>query len=72
MINVKEKLEKKIAEIVDYIVNKPASEVTLDDYTVLQNELKEIAIRDSQADHNKRMADILAVVSGSGFNGNVN
>ena len=69
---MKEKIEKKISEVVDYIVSKPAKEITLDEYTILQNELKEIAVRESQTDHNKRMAELLSIVSGSAYAGNVN
>ena len=68
---MKEKIENKIAEIVEWIVSKPAKEVTLDEYTILQNELKEITSRESQADHNKRMAELMSVVSGAGGFGSV-
>ena len=68
---MKEKIENKIAEIVDYIISKPSEEVTLDEYTILQNELKEIAVRESQTDHNKRMAELLSIVSGTGGFGTV-
>ena len=60
---MKEKIEKKISEIVDYIVSKPAEEVTLDDYTILTNELKDVRLRDSQADYNKRMAELFTLAS---------
>ena len=63
MKSMKEMIEKKIAEIVEYIVSKPVAEVTLDDYTVLQNELKEIRISESKADNGKRMAELLALVA---------
>ena len=68
---MKEKIENKIAEIVDWIISKPAKEVTLDEYTILQNELKEITARESQADHNKRMAELMSVVSGAANVGTV-
>ena len=60
---MKEKIEAKIEEIVDYIAAKPVEEVTLDDYTVLTNELKDIRIREAQAGQNKRMAELMAMVS---------
>ena len=60
---MKEKIETKITEIVDYIITKPAEEVTLDDYTILQNELKEIRISESKADNGKRMAELISMVA---------
>ena len=60
---MKEKIETKITEIVDYIITKPAKEVTLDDYTILQNELKEIRAAESKADNGKRMAELMAMVT---------
>ena len=62
---MKEKIEEKIAEIVDFIVSKPVSEVTLDDYTILNNELKEIHLRESQAGQSKRMAELMSMVATS-------
>ena len=60
---MKDKIETKIEQIVDFIVNKPIEEVTLDDYTILNNELKDIRFRESQAGQNKRMAELMAMVS---------
>ena len=60
---MKEKIENKIAEVVEYIINKPASEVTLDDYTILTNERQDIRAKDSQADSAKRMAELMAMVA---------
>ena len=52
---MKEKLEKKIEAIVDYIINKPENEITLDDYNVLSSELRDIRFREQQAENAKRM-----------------
>ena len=60
---MKEKIKNKIEEIVDHIVSKPASEVTLDDYTILTNELKEICYQESSAEHGKRMAELMSMVT---------
>ena len=57
---MKELIEKKIEEIVNYIVSKEASEVTLDEYTILTNELKGIENKEYQANNEKRMAGLLA------------
>ena len=60
---MKEKIENKIIEIVEHIISKSVEEVTLDEYTILQNELKEITYRESQADHAKRMAELMSMVT---------
>ena len=66
---MKEKIETKIAEIVDFIVSKPVEGVTLDDYTILNNELKDIRFRESQAGQNKRMAELLALAADNTYIG---
>lgn len=60
---MKEKIEKKIAEIVDYIVSKPVEEVTLDDYTILTNELIGIRSAEAKAENGRRMADLMALAN---------
>ena len=60
---MKETIEIKIKELVDYIASKPIEEVTLDDYTILTNELKDIRYMESQFGQNKRMAELMAMVA---------
>ena len=60
---MKERIQGKIVDIVDYIIRKPVSEVTLDEYTVLTNELKGIELRESQAENGKRMAELVAMAT---------
>lgn len=59
---MKERIEAKIEEIVDYIINKPVEEVTLDEYTVLTNELKGIEYKQTQSDNSKRMAELMSAM----------
>ena len=58
---MKELIESKIEEIVKYIAGKPVEEVTLDDYTILQNELKDIRYLESQLGQSKRMAELMSM-----------
>lgn len=60
---MKEKIQNKIEDIVDYIVKKPIEEVTLDDYTILTNELKNIRNQETQSDNSKRMAELLSTMA---------
>jgi len=57
---MKEKLEGKINEIVEYIITKPENEITLDDYTILTNELHDIRAREGQDENKKRLAELMA------------
>ena len=66
---MKEHIEEKINEIIKYIIEKPAGEITLDDYTILTNERHDIRSREAQAANGKRMAELMAS-SFTGFNGN--
>lgn len=60
---MKEKIQNKIEDIVNYIVSKPIEEVTLDDYTILTNELKNIRNQEAQSDNSKRMAELLSTMA---------
>ena len=57
---MKEQIEEMIEEIIRVIINKPANRITLDDYTILSSELRDIRFRESQAESGKRMADLMA------------
>ena len=60
---MKEQIEEKIEEIIQVIINKPASKITLDDYTILSSELRDIRFRESQADNRNRMAELFAMAN---------
>ena len=60
---MKEAIEIKIEELVNHIINKPVEDVTLDDYTILTNELREIQNKESQAANGQRMAELMGLIS---------
>ena len=60
---MKEQIEGKIEELVGFIVNKPVARITLDDYTILSSELRDIRLRESQADNRNRMAELFAMAN---------
>ena len=57
---MEEKIEAKINAIIDQIISKPTEEITLDDYTILSSELKDIRFRKSQAESTERFRQLLA------------
>lgn len=57
---MKERIEGKINEIIEFIINKPVEEITLDDYTILTNERHDIRSKEAQAENGKRMAELIA------------
>ena len=62
---MKEKIEKKIEKIVDYIISKPESEITPDDYMIIASEVRDIRFRENQSVREERMEQLL----GAGFPG---
>ena len=60
---MKEAIETKIEELVKYIISKRIEDVTLDDYTVLTNELREIKSKESQAANGQRMAELMGLIT---------
>ena len=45
---MKEKIEKKIEEIINYIIAKPEDKITADDYMILASEVRDIRFREHQ------------------------
>ena len=56
---MKEKIEKKIEAIVDYIISKPEDKFTTDDYMILASEVRDIRFRESQSVKEERMEQLL-------------
>ena len=68
---MKEKIEKKIEKIVDYIISKPESEITADDYMIIASEVRDIRFRETESAKEARMERLLAngLPGFAGFNG---
>ena len=68
---MKEKIEKKIEAIVDYIISKPESEITPDDYMIIASEVRDIRFRETQSIREERMERLLGngVLNINGFGG---
>ena len=64
---MKEKIENKIAEIIDDIVAKDAGSITKDDYDILAAELRRIIYNEEQKEKNKKIAETMGAMLGTGF-----
>lgn len=58
---MKEKLESKIDAIINFIINKPEEKITQEDYNILSSELRDIRFRESEADNEKRIKELMAI-----------
>ena len=63
---MKERIEEKIEAIIDRIINKPTEEITLDDYTILSAELRDIRFREEQEANKSKLAELVATSFASG------
>ena len=66
---MKDKIEKKIEAIVDYIISKPESQITADDYMIIASEVRDIRFREAEEGRQERMERMLAM-AGPAFAGN--
>ena len=57
---MKERIEEKINAVVEYILSKPETAVTPEEYGILSNELLRIQNREDAAERTKRMAELVA------------
>lgn len=57
---MKEKLESKIEEVLDYIISKPVENVSHEDFAILSGELQNLRMREGEAERNKKYAETLA------------
>ena len=58
---MKKKIEKKIEKIVDYIISKPESEITRDDYEIIASEVRDIRFRETEAERQEKLERMLTM-----------
>lgn len=56
---MKEKLEAKIEEVLNYIISKPVETVTHEDFNILAGELRDLRYRESENERNKKLAETM-------------
>ncbi len=57
---MKERIEEKINAVVEYILSKPETAITPEEYGILANELLRIRNMEETAERSKRMAELVA------------
>ena len=57
---MKEKIERKIEAIIDYIISKPEDKITTDDYMILASEVRDIRFREHESVKEERMERLLS------------
>ena len=61
---MEEKIQEKLTGLVEYIIGKPNEAISLDDYTILAAELKDIRFRRDQEASNDKFTKLMASVVG--------
>ena len=57
-----EKLENKIDEVLDYIANKPANEITPEEFAIMATELKERRFQENSEKQRDKSAEMLRLI----------
>jgi len=64
---MKEKIENKITEILDAIIDKDPRSITKDDYDILSTELRRIIYNEETKEKNKKIFESMTAMLGTGF-----
>ena len=64
---MREKIENKLAEIVDAIVSKKPDTITKNEYDILAAELRRIIYSEEMKEKNKKFAEAMGSMIGNGF-----
>ena len=59
---MKDKIDAKIKSILEYVLNKPESEITMSDFEVLKSEQRDLRFREEQQAQSERTAQLLAIM----------
>ena len=66
---MEEMISGKINSIIKHITSKPDAEITLDDYSILASELRDIRFRKSESDRNGRFQQLMSMAFPTPING---
>ena len=66
---MKEKIESKITEIINYITDKPVSSISKEEYDILSAEYRRIKYEADAKEKSKKLTEMMVETLGYGFNG---
>ena len=64
-ISLKDKINKKIDEVIEYIIGKDTKDITYNEYRILDSKLSSIKWEEEQAAKSKEMAELWSKTLGN-------
>ena len=59
---MKDKIDAKINSILEYVLNKPESEITMSDFDILKSEQRDLRFREEQQAQSERTAQLISLM----------
>ena len=66
---MREKIEKKITDIIDFIISKDVDKITYNEYRILDNKLSSMKFEEENKERNKHFAEMMASTFAGSFGG---
>ena len=66
---MREKIEKKITDIIDFIISKEVDKITYNEYRILDNKLSSMKFEEESKERNKHFAEMMASTFAGSFGG---
>lgn len=66
---MREKIEKKITDIIDFIISKDVDKITYNEYRILDNKLSSMKFEEESKERNKHFAEMMASTFAGSFGG---
>ena len=66
-ISLKDKINKKIDEVIEYIIGKDTKDITYNEYRILDSKLTSLKWEEEQASKNKEMSELWAKAMSNGI-----
>lgn len=66
-ISLKDKINKKIDDVIEYIISKEPKDITYNEYRILDSKLASIKWEEEQASKNKEMSELWAKAMSNGI-----
>ncbi len=66
---MREKIEKKITDIINFIISKDVDKITYNEYRILDNKLSSMKFEEESKERNKHFAEMMASTFAGSFGG---